>query len=165
MTISMRRWCGSQFGFYHVQPAAVAGTHVNLSRNRLWAHGGLLTSQGPSTRQQYLLPLVHLQRAVGLQYYSRSESAENVIMKIKIYIQNLRIEESCEISSECEKFEPHLFSDWRNFRLMKVAFDQISDFAQFVSADYSKKSSYQPQDQRLTVDLRTKFAAGLQAHL
>jgi hypothetical protein len=77
----------------------------------------------------------------------------------------LRIEESCEISSECEKFEPHLFSDWRNFRLMKVAFDQISDFAQFVSADYSKNSSCQPQDQRLTVDLRTKWIAGLQAHL
>ena len=162
MTISMRRWCGSQFGFYHVQPAAVAGTHVNLSRNRLWAHGGLLTSQGPSTRQQYLLltsTLTARSRASVLL------SVENVIMKIKIYIQNLRIEESCEISSECEKFEPHLFSDWRNFRLMKVAFDQISDFAQFVSADYSKNSSCQPQDQRLTVGLRTKSIPGLQAHL
>ena len=53
----------------------------------------------------------------------------------------MRIEESCEISSECEKFEPHLFSDWRNFRLMKVAFDQISDFKRFVSADYSNNSS------------------------
>jgi len=30
---------------------------------------------------------------------------------------------------------------------MKVAFDQISDFAQFVSADYSNNSSCQPQDQ------------------
>ena len=48
---------------------------------------------------------------------------------------------------------------------MKVAFDQISDFAQFVSADYSNNSSCQPQDQRLTVDLRTKFVPGLQAHL
>jgi hypothetical protein len=48
---------------------------------------------------------------------------------------------------------------------MKVAFDQISDFGQFVSADYSNNSSCQPQDQRLTVDLRTKWMAGLQAHL
>jgi hypothetical protein len=48
---------------------------------------------------------------------------------------------------------------------MKVAFDQISDFAQFVSADYSNNSSCQPQDQRLIADLRTKFIAGLQAHL
>jgi hypothetical protein len=48
---------------------------------------------------------------------------------------------------------------------MKVAFDQISDFAQFASADYSKNSSCQPQDQRLTVDLRTECVPGLQAHL
>ena len=47
---------------------------------------------------------------------------------------------------------------------MKVAFDQISNFAQFVSADYSNNYSCQPQDQRLTIDLRTKFIAGLQAH-